>query len=230
MKRIVSVLAMLVATPNLMACGSEDGTNPLGGDNPLGDALDMAAEACGFECKTIAEAGGSVSGIAELDSFFTAVADFNAQANILDADVNATLGEMAAAIGVDAGADASATASLIVDEINAGFGGKIDGGISIEYEPPQCQVSAQATIEASARCDAEVTPGSASVECKGSCELDASADVSCEGEAELKCTGTAPSFACEGVLEAAQQFIQPRADGRQFIGHSFFGESMAEVS
>src|SRR5690606_12914751 len=115
------------------------------------------ADLCpGLKCKTMAEAGGSVSGIAEVDAFFTSVVNFQAQAGMLEAEVNAALGEMAAAIGAEVEGSASATAANIVAKISGGFDGRIDGGISIEYQEPRCEVSAEAPIQASAPCDASV--------------------------------------------------------------------------
>lgn len=196
MKKQISGLALLIASGLAIGCGGKD--NPLGG-NPLGDLCP------GLQCKTMAEAGGSITGIAEFDAFFTSVVNFNAQASILEADVKATLGELAAAAGanVEAGASIDDLRAAIVAEVEGNFGGSIEGGITLEYQEPKCEVSAQATVQAAAKCDAEVDPGSVMVECHGTCEAEASAMASCSGEAELKCTGTAPSFACEGTCQGS---------------------------
>jgi hypothetical protein len=192
MKKQISGLALLVASSLAISCGS---------DNPVSD---VAGGLCkGFECKSIATAGGSITGIAEFDAFFTSVVNFNAQANILDADVKATLAELAAAAGAEVGANADATATNIAAEVMGGFGGNIEGGITIQYAPPRCEVSAEASIQAAAKCDATVKPGMASIKCEGTCEAEASAMVECSGSAELKCTGTAPSFACEGTCQGS---------------------------
>src|SRR5690606_27455631 len=133
---------------------------------------DGVADQCKLECKGVVEASGSVSGIASVDAFFTSALKFRAQANILEADVRGTLVEMAVALGIDASGSAADIAGRIEGHIQGGFGGKIDGGITIDFQPPRCEVSAQATLQASARCDATVDPGKASVECNGGCVID----------------------------------------------------------
>src|SRR5690606_35967310 len=125
---------------------------------------------------------GSVSGIAKVDAFFTSALKFRAQATALQADVTGTLGEMAAALGLSTEGSAADIAGRIEGHIEGGFGGKIDGGITIDFQEPRCEVSAQATLQAAARCDAKVDPGKASVECDGGCVIDAEAKASCEGE------------------------------------------------
>lgn len=194
MRKIVSGLALLTATLGLSSCGEDGLTNPLD-KNPLANEL---LQQCGLDCKGVIESRGSLSGDAKLDAFFTAVVSFDAQARLIEADIEAALREMALAAGaeVEAGADIKDLSAAIEAQVKGGFDGKIDGGLELVYEPPRCAVSAQATLEAAARCDASVDPGKASVECKGECVAEVEAMASCEGE--LKCTGKAPSFACEG--------------------------------
>lgn len=191
MKKFYSSLAMLAVLPALASCG-DDGNGLIPVDVP---GLDQ----CKLECKGVVEANGSVSGIASVDAFFTSALNFRGQASVLEADVRGTLAEMALALGLNASGSAADIAGRIEGHIEGGFGGKIDGGITIDFEPPRCEVSAEATVQAAARCDAEVNPGSATVECKGGCVIEAEA--SCDGE--LKCTGKAPSFACEGSCEGS---------------------------
>jgi hypothetical protein len=62
-----------------------------------------------------------------------------------------------------------------------------------------CYVDAQATLQASASCDAEVNPGSAEVKCTGGCDVDVQGpEVKCEASADLECTVVAPEVKCEG--------------------------------
>jgi len=75
----------------------------------------------------------------------------------------------------------------------------VQGSLSVKAEPARCAVDASATIEAQAKCDASVTPGMASVQCMGSCEVEASAEVDCGVDAEVQCTFTAPSATCTGT-------------------------------
>lgn len=190
MKKFYSSLAILAVLPALVSCGESGGLIP-----PV----------CDLECKGVVEASGSVSGIASVDAFFTSALNLKAQAGVLEADITATLKEMALVLDVDLeGAKTAADiAGKLEAHISGGFGGKIDGGVSIKFQPPRCEVSAEATLQASARCDASVDPGKASVECHGGCVIDASAKASCDGE--VKCTGTAPSFACDGECQGTCQ-------------------------
>jgi hypothetical protein len=185
MKKFYSSLAMLAVLPALASCG-DDLPNPLGG-------------ACDLSCKGVVEANGSVSGIASVDAFFTSALKFKGQAGILEADIRGILAEMALSLGINAGGSVEQLAGRIESHIKGGFEGKIEGGIDIKFAPPRCEVNAQASLQAAARCDASVDPGKASVECHGGCVVEASAAASCEGE--LKCTGKAPAFECKGSCE-----------------------------
>ncbi len=190
MKKFYSSLAMLAVLPALASCGDDLGgiTNPI-------------TEQCELECKGVVQASGSVSGIASVDAFFTSALNFRAQASVLEGEVRGTLAEMALALGLDASGSAADIAGRLDAHISGGFGGKIDGGITIDFQEPRCEISAEATLQASARCDAKIDPGMASVECNGGCVIDAEAKASCEGE--VKCTGKAPSFACSGSCEGS---------------------------
>lgn len=190
MKKFYSSLAMMAVLPALASCG-DDGIPGVGG----------VTDACELKCKGVVEASGSVSGIAKVDAFFTSALKFRAQATALQADVTGTLGEMAGALGLSTEGSAADIAAKIETHIKGGFGGKIDGGITIDFKEPRCEVSAQATLQAAARCDAKVDPGKASVECNGGCVIDAEAKASCEGE--VKCTGSLPSAKCEGTCEGS---------------------------
>lgn len=201
----------LIATAFLVGCqGNPAGTGssePAAGNasdeevtaagHEKGQLGDLA-EACGFKCKALADGTASISGVRGIDAFFSATLTLKNQAALLQAEVNATLGRMAAIVGAEVGANAEVTAANIAAKIEGGLDGKIAGGISVDYQPPQCSVSARASVEAAAKCDASVQPGSATVECKGECVADANVMASCSGSAELKCTGTAPSFECKG--------------------------------
>lgn len=195
MKKFISSLAMLAVLPALSSCGDKLPIDPPI-DNPL-------LEQCKLDCKGVVEANGSVSGIASVDAFFTAALNFKGQAAVLEADVRGTLAEMALALGLDASGSAADLSARIEGYISgdAAFGGKIDGGITIDFQPPRCEVSAQATLQASARCDAKVDPGKASVECHGGCVIDAEAKASCSGE--VKCTGKLPTAECTGSCEGS---------------------------
>jgi hypothetical protein len=196
MKKFYSGIAMLAVMPALMSCGEN---LPDGGLDSIGGDL---LKQCGLECKGVVQASGSVSGIAEVDAFFTSALNFRAQASVLEADINGVLREMAAAFDLEV--EGKSTAQLAGDiegYVKGGFGGKIDAeaGLNIKFTEPRCEVSAQATLQAKAKCEAEVDPGSVSVECKGGCVIDAQAKADCSGK--VQCSGKAPSFACTGTCE-----------------------------
>jgi hypothetical protein len=162
------------------------------GENGLGNI----AEQCGFVCEGDAVANGnaSISGVASVDSFFGAVVNFEGKANMVADGIAAALGRIAVSLELDPGA----TGAEISGALEAKFAADLQGGLNIDFAPPRCEVSAKASIEATAQCDASVDPGSVKAECSGTCEVEASAEVDCGAEATLECKGTAPGLACEG--------------------------------
>jgi hypothetical protein len=163
--------------------------------------LDQILQICGWECKAFASGNANISGIRKLDAFFAASASLKAQSLSLQAEVRAELLAIAGVLEVQGAAEMSLEqlTAAINAQVAATFSTTIEGGISIVATPPKCEVSASASIEASAKCTGMVTPGMASVECSGSCEADASAMATCTGEATLTCKGTAPALSCSGT-------------------------------
>lgn len=194
---IVAVLCMFC----MQGCDKADGSSPI--DIPAG--LEGIAEACGLDinCEAggVAEGNASISGIAEIDSFFAAVIEFNKATARISGKLNASLDAIAVSVGLDPGSAGADVAAAVDAKIKAA----VSGGIEVKAQPAKCEVSAEAVLEASAQCDAEVKPGSAKVECSGSCEVEASADASCSGDAQLVCKGTAPSLSCEGSCSGSCQ-------------------------
>ena len=158
------------------------------------------AEKCGLdiECKLggIAEGRANISGVASVDSFFSSVISFQNTALGVSADIDAEIAAIRADFGIAASADLEA-------ELKAKFSANVEGSLNIEAEPARCQADIQASVQAKARCEAEVMPPKAMLECKGSCEVEANAMVKCEGSAELRCTATAPSIACMGECKGS---------------------------
>src|SRR6185369_17986549 len=117
--------------------------SPLGGDELL--------KQCGLVCpdKGIAEGNASISGIPNVDAFFGSVVNVNAKANLISGNINAELGKIYASVGATGAADFQAS-------LKAKF--KLDGDVTVKFQPAQCAVSAKATIEATAKCDATVDP------------------------------------------------------------------------
>jgi hypothetical protein len=202
MKKVIGTIALLVAGAAVASCSAAEKVKEAAEDN------------CGLKCKTIAESNGSVSGIAEIDAFYAAALNLNVQAESLEAEVNASLGEMAAAIGAEVGANASIgdTAAAItarIDKLD------VDGGLKVVFQPPQCAVSAQAQLQAAAKCEAEVDPGKAQVVCKGECELSAEAEVKCDAQSEVRCPGGAQVHRHRAELQVRGRVPGHVRDGRR---------------
>jgi hypothetical protein len=166
-------------------------------DSPLGSAGGELAEQCGLTCPAegILEGNASISGVAKVDSFFRSVVTFTARADMTANRIQTELGRIKASLGLEANADADA----IVAAISTRY--RLEGGLAVRAQPARCAVSAQATVQAQARCEGTVNPGSVSVDCEGSCEVEASGAVQCNGT--LECTGTAPNLNCEGTCQGS---------------------------
>jgi hypothetical protein len=188
---------MLVGSAALSGCG-EDGVP----GSPLGNL----AEQCGLVCAAegIADGNASISGVASVDAFFAAVVNFSSQANLVADNINLQMGRITTALGLEAGA----SGSQITAEMMSKFQLDANAGISVKAEPAKCDVDANVMVEATAKCDATVEPGSVKAECSGSCTAEASAEASCDASATVVCKGTAPNLQCSGsctgecVLEA----------------------------
>jgi hypothetical protein len=187
--RAAGLLLAIAGAFSTQACDGKDG--------PLGDL----AEQCGLTCdeKGIIQGNASISGIPSIDAFFGAVVNFNAKASLVSGNIDAELAKIKASLGLKA----TATPAQVKAAIVAKFSLDADAGVKVAYTPARCAVSAKATFEATAKCDATVKPGSASVKCSGKCEVDASAEVACDANATVTCTGTAPSLKCEGECKGS---------------------------
>jgi hypothetical protein len=169
---------------------------------PTLQGCDQAAKQCGIECAAdgILEGNASITGVASIDGFFAAVVNFNSKALAVSDGINAELAAIAGSVGLDGGAGADFKGSF-QSKVKAKF--NLDGDIKVQYQEPKCEISAKATIQATAKCDVSVDPGKVSAECSGACEVDpGKIEVSgkCEGEVDAKvsCTGTAPELKCSG--------------------------------
>jgi hypothetical protein len=129
--------------------------------------------------------------VASVDAFFGSVISFNAKAGNVSAGIEAQLAAIRGDFGIDAKTELGAG-------ITAAIKANVEGDLTVDAEPAKCEVDAEATIQAQAKCDVDVKPGMASVKCEGSCQVDASADVSCSADADLQCTVQAPSVECSG--------------------------------
>ncbi len=176
----------------------------------IGTAAGMTAlEGCGEDgpcgpCGSIIEGQVSISGNAQLDGFFSAVADLGKITGSVQADFDANIRALAEIWGyADITADTAINADLVtglMGHIRAEIQGSIDGGITLVYVPARCSANVSVAVEASAQCEAqagcdvEVDPGEVSVTCEGTCSGSCSAGCSggfkCEASAGIACSGT----------------------------------------
>ncbi len=169
----------------------------------MGNACEDVADVCDIKCadEGVADGNASITGIASIDSFFAAVVNFDTQATLVADGIDVELAAIADSVGLVGGAGADFSGGFQA-ALQAKFA--LEGDISVDFQPPKCEVSAKASIEATAKCDVEVEAGSVEASCEGKCEVDPGEidlEASCEGEAtaEVSCTGTAPNLACEGT-------------------------------
>lgn len=166
-----------------------------GCDNAPG--LDPEA-VCG-PCGSIATGQLSISGSAQLDGFFTAVADVKGASTTLRGNFEGELAALGTIYGMaDAEVNADFVANLVA-AIRADINASVSGSFRLNYTPASCSanvniaVEAQASCEASADCEVMADPGNVSVECSGSCEG------SCSGECSgsVSCTPPGGSVNCD---------------------------------
>jgi hypothetical protein len=164
----------------------------------LDDIEDLCGLACpgdrddkNVEIKGIVEGNAAISGVASVDAFFSSVIGFQSSATGVAGGIKAQLDAIRGDFGIAADADLAA-------ELDVQFKANLEGAVSLKVDPPRCEVDAEATLEAQARCDVSVDPGKAMVECKGSCEVEATAEAMCSAGAELRCTVIPPDLKCSG--------------------------------
>lgn len=190
--------ALAVAGLTLLACQRE----------PV-SVFQGAEDLCG-PCGSLATGNFSISGNAQLDGFFRAIATLSANVQTITAGFDGELLALAEVFGVntvDVEVDA-AFAAMLTGAIQADLAVYLDGGLSIAYTPPMCSanvavtVEAQAACEASAECDVDVMSGQAELACSGSCTGTCSG--TCSGD--LSCAVQAPGVTCEGMCEGSCTF------------------------
>lgn len=164
------------------------------------DAIAQAADVCG-PCGTVAQGDVSISGDAQLDGFFAAVGSLQNATASVQGDFQANILALASVYGLDVtgGFKASMVDDLIT-AIKADISANVQGGLSVNYKPPQCSANVDVSVQAQAQCEAKagcmgmVNPGSVSVQCSGTCSGGCSGK--CTGSAS--CVITAPQVNCNG--------------------------------
>jgi hypothetical protein len=186
-KFTIFTAATILAAAATSLTGCDDKNNPIG---------DIASQ-CGFSCDSNALVNGqtSISGIANIDAFYAQVANFNATATLVGEGLAAPLVKIKAQLGLPS----TATGADVAAAMKTQF--QLDSAVTIDYAPPTCQISAKATVEATAKCDASVSAGSVKASCEGRCDADvqvSGGQVSCSGSAKLQCTAPSAKIACSG--------------------------------
>lgn len=193
LEHVVSIVALSVGLLGLTS--SCDDENPAGG-------LCTALEAC--PAQGVAKGNAAITGYVAIDSFFGSVVNFKNVAAGVSADVQTELDGIQESFGVS-NADLKASGGKLGAAIKAKIDAKYKAKLVIKAQPAKCEVNAKFSAEVTAKCQAEakcdVDPGKASLQCMGTCTVEASADAKCDAEAEVVCNVTAPEFACKGSCE-----------------------------
>lgn len=202
MNRFNKTMGLMLIAAAFAGCGGDDGGLPdvpgtPGGGGGAPDPITAAlAEQCGIdiECTAggIAEGNASISGDVSIDAFFQSVLNFKGRADMVASGIDAEVSAIGAAFGIEGDVAAGLQAQISAN---------LEGGLKVEAQPAKCEVDAQASVQASARCEGMVNPGSVMVECEGGCEAEASAELDCGASADVSCTFTGPSITCEGGCE-----------------------------
>src|SRR5689334_2197193 len=99
--RLAGIVFAVMGAMSTQACG-KDGALPGGG---------ALLEQCGLVCaeEGIAEGNASISGIPNIDAFFSSVVNFNVKANGISANIEAELAKIRASVGAETNADIKAS-------------------------------------------------------------------------------------------------------------------------
>jgi hypothetical protein len=175
-------------------------------EDPLAQAAEGAEKLCG-PCGEVELGDVSISGSAEVDGFFQAVATLNKSVVTASGSFEASLAELEALWGLEGTGSLDARVGELVGAIQADFGASASAQASLEIvtTPAKCEanlsvaVDAQAKCEAKAECDVDVEAPSASVTCEAECS--GSCEGTCEAMASATCDVKGPSIECSGTCE-----------------------------
>lgn len=195
--KLGSVLGVTLLTITALSTTScEDENNP----------INAVAQQCGLTCpaRGVAEGNASITGFAGIDQFFGSVVRFQRVGAEVTGSIDAEIKAIQGAFNITPAELTAAGAGGVNAAIKAKITAAVDAGFSVRYQPARCEIDAKAAFEAKAECEvaagcnAMVTPGSVNVECRGSCEVDASVMARCAANVKTTCTVRAPSFMCTG--------------------------------
>ncbi|TPV93692.1 MAG: hypothetical protein B7733_19230 [Myxococcales bacterium FL481] len=208
MKRSLGLLSIgLMSAVVPVACDGDDGN---GGSSPLPiPGADELIDSCGLRCSAegIVDGNASISGVASVDAFFSAVISVRDASMNASASIRAELNGIAASLGIE-GAAAMSVEDLTAEiqaQLTSKLSAHVAGSLTIQHEPPQCEANLELSAQAAADCDADYEPGTAQVSCEGSCEVTAEVAAMCQADGTLTCHGQAPAFKCEGTCTGSCQ-------------------------
>jgi hypothetical protein len=185
---------------------------------------DQVQDACDIGCSAegVLEGNASITGVKSLDAFFAAVIRFDQKAAQVSGRIDGELRALAADFGVDAAMLESSFQGDVGAALRARFMQNVEGKVTVRAEPPRCDLDARAELSASAECqvdagcDVNVDPGTATLQCKGSCQADVNAKVECGANAELACSFRGPALSCTGECKgtcSAELSVAARCEG-----------------
>jgi len=199
---------MLAVVPLLVDCGGK-GMPGMPGGMPGGCPANIA------DAEAVMSANFGLEGELEgkVKAALAAGANLQALAGEVEAEVAGACGKLAMDLGAseDAikpkeegpGKKAEAACQAAVQVLGS-VKAKAKGALKVDVVPPKCSASMNAMAECAGKCDANIKPGEAKVECEGG-EISGKCDGECKGtcnvEAGAACEGTCGG-SCEGTCEA----------------------------
>ena len=143
----------------------------------------------------------SISGVASIDSYFPSIQRFDAQAALVAGRLDRHLRAIARLAGLEGGARAD-FAREPQATVRERFGLRAD--LAVHLPQPRCALSSHAVLEAAARCDASIDPGSEQALCSGTCDMGTlrphqdPGEIDCGPDGKLWCVGVAQELSCPG--------------------------------
>lgn len=194
--QVLGVSLVSVALLSTVSCDDEN--------NPVS----QVAKQCGLTCadQGVADGNASITGYASIDAFFNSVINFRAVATGVTADINAELAGIQTDFGIS-DADLKASGGKLDAALKAKLDATYKMKLVVKAQAPKCEIDAKFSAEVRAKCqaqaDCDVDPAKASVNCMGTCTVDATVEGKCDAEAEVVCKVSAPSFMCMGSCEGS---------------------------
>jgi hypothetical protein len=203
-------IAALAFAPVLANCGGQGlpgGANVpgAGGKCPnMADVEEVAKFDWAGSFKLDAQAGGKIK------NGVIAAVELKQFSDKIDADLKTACGGIAKDLGHPGepkdGEEACKFAIKAIGDAKAKIGAHAH--IALDVVPPHCEASMSAMADCAGKCDANIKPGQAKVECEPG-KLSGSCDAQCEGSCDVsggaKCDGT-----CHGSCDVA---IKGKCDG-----------------